>query len=60
MTVNTYLVKGKIPFQLMLSADYSNYKSYNTKTISIEFPFDILSEEENEEYLKYMLELIKI
>ena len=44
----------------MLSADYSNYKSYNTKSISIEFPFDILSEEENEEYLKYMLELIKI
>ncbi|MCI8394108.1 MAG: hypothetical protein HFH86_01325 [Bacilli bacterium] len=60
MPVNTYLVKGKVPFQLMLSANYPNYKSNNTKSISIELPFDILLKEENEEYLRYMLELIKI
>lgn len=60
MPVNTYLVKGKIPFRLMLSANYPNYKSNNTKSISIELPFDILLKEENEEYLRYMLELIKI
>lgn len=60
MPVNTYLVKGKIPFKLMLSNNYPNYKSDNTKSISIELPFDILSKEENEEYLRCMLELIKI
>lgn len=60
MPVNTYLVKGKIPFELMFSENYPNYKSDNTKSISIELPFDILSKEENEEYLRYMLELIKI
>jgi len=60
MPVNTYSIKGKIPFQLMLSANYPNHKFDNTKSISIELPFDVLSKEENEESLRCMLELIKI
>lgn len=60
MPVNTYLVKGKIPFQIMFSANYPNHKFDNTKSISVELPFEILSKEENEEYLRCMLELIRI
>lgn len=60
LPVNTYLVKGKVPFQIMFSDNYSNHKSDNTKSISIELPFEILSKEENEEYLRCMLELIRI
>lgn len=58
--VNTYLIKGKISFQLMLTGNYPNHEPDNKKSISIELPFDILSKKENEEYLDYMLELIKI
>lgn len=58
--VNTYLVKGKIPFHIMYTGSYHNYKPNNTQSISIEIPFDILSKDENEEYLKYMLDLIQI
>lgn len=60
MPVNTYLVKGKIPFQIMFSNNYPNHKSDNTKSISVELPYEILSKEENEEYLKCILELIRI
>lgn len=60
MPVDTYLVKGKIPFQIMFSSNYPNYKSDNTKSISIELPFEVLSKEENEEYLRCLLELIRI
>lgn len=60
MPVNTYLVKGKIPFQIMFSANYPNHKSDDTKSISVELPFEILSKEENKEYLRCMLELIRI
>ena len=58
--VNTYLVKGTIPFQIMFTDNYPTYKPNNTKSISIELPFDILSKVENEEYLRQMLELIKL
>ena len=34
----------------MLSADYPNHKSDDTKSISVELPFEILSKWENEEY----------
>lgn len=60
MPVDTYLVKGKIPFQIMFSDNYPNHKSDNTKSISVELPFEVLSKEENDEYLRYMLELIRI
>jgi len=58
--VDTYLVNGKIPFYIMYSANYPEYKSDNTKSISIELPFEVLSKEENEEYLKLIIQLIKI
>lgn len=60
MPVSTYSVKGKIPFQIMFSANYPNYKSDNTKSISVRLPFEILSKDENEWYLRCMLELIRI
>ena len=60
MPVYTYFIKGEIPFQIMFSYNYSNHKSDNTISISIELPFEILSKEENKDYLQYMLELIKI
>ncbi len=60
LPVNTYSIKGNIPFQIMFSANYPNHKSDNTKSISVELPFEILSKDENENYLKYMLELIRI
>ena len=44
----------------MFSANYPNHQSDDTKSISVELPFEILSKEENEEYLKCMLELIRI
>ena len=60
LPVDTYLVKGKIPFQIMFSDNYPAHKYDNSKSISVEFPFEILSKKENEEYLICMLELIKI
>lgn len=60
MPVNTYLVKGEIPFQIMFSDNYPNHKSDNTKSISVELPFEVLSKKENEEYLGCILELLKI
>lgn len=60
MPVNTYLVKGKIPFQLMLSANYPNHQSNDTQSVSIELPFEIIANEANEHYFKALLELIKI
>lgn len=60
MPVDTYLIKGKIPFQIMFSANYPAHKADPTKSISIELPFEVFSKEENEEYLRCMLELIKI
>ena len=58
--VDTYLVNGKIPFNIMFTANYHDYKSDNTKSISIELPFEVLSKEENEDYLKFIIELIRI
>lgn len=60
LPVDTYLVKGRIPFQIMFSNNYPNHKSDNSKSISIEFPFEVLTKDENEEYLRCMLELLKI
>ncbi len=60
LPVDTFLVKGKIPFQIMFRDNYPNYKSDTSKSVSIELPFEVLSKEENEKHLKCMLELIKI
>lgn len=60
LPVDTYLVKGKFPFQIMFSGNYPNYKSNASQSMSIELPFEVLSKKENEEYLRCMLELIKI
>lgn len=60
LPVHTFLVKGQIPFQIMFRANYPDRKSDNSKSVSIELPFDVLAKEENEEYLRCMLELIKI
>lgn len=60
LPVDTYLVKGKIPFQIMFSDNYPDHKFDSSKSISIELPFEVLSKKENEEYLRCMLELIKL
>lgn len=60
LPVDTYLVRGNIPFQIMFRDNYPNHNSDNTKSVSIELPFEVLSKEENENYLRCMLELIRI
>lgn len=60
LSVDTYLVKGRIPFHIMFSDNYPNHKSDNSKSISIEFPFEVFTKDENEEYLRCMLELTRL
>lgn len=54
-----YLIKGEIPFTLMLTANYQNYNPIEDYSVGIKLAKKNLSKEMGPEYLKLIAQLIK-
>lgn len=57
--VDTFLIRGEIPFKIMLQKDYKNYKPDDHYGIGISFSQEKLAKMNGEQYLMFMIELIK-
>ena len=58
--VNKYSIIDEYPFVIMFSDDYPEHTSDDKLSISIEVPYGVLPEEENEDHLRFLLGLIKL
>jgi len=56
---SNYLIRGEIPFSLMLTFEYPEYEANDKCSIGIKFDKKFLSKEISDEYLKLMSALIK-
>ncbi len=56
---SSFLIKGEIPFKLMLTEKYPNYQPNEKYSVGINFDKNNLSKEISREYLQFISELIK-
>lgn len=58
--VSTFLVRGEIPFKIMFEEYYTDYKPVEDSAVAIVFDGKIMTKENYDKYLFFMIKLLKL